>query len=122
MLKFQARQFSALIDPIDDEALQFAVRTNLREWWAPMLNNPARLHDYGYQPYAVLSMCRTLYSLDHATQVSKSDAARWALRTLAQDWTPLVEAALSWRSGETVGLVAQTMEFIRYTLDRGEGT
>jgi hypothetical protein len=114
-------ELQAMIDPIDDEALQLAVRSNLREWWAPMLSNPARLHDYGYQPYAVLSMCRTLYTLEHATQVSKSGGARWALQALPQDWTPLIEAALSWRSGETVGLVAQTMEFIRYTVARSDG-
>ncbi len=111
-------ELQAMIDAIDDEALQLAVRSNLREWWAPMLDNPGRLHDYGYQPYAVLSMCRTLYTLQHAKPVSKSDAARWALRTLPQEWTPLVEAAMRWRPHDSVGSVAQTMEFIRYTTDR----
>ena len=111
-------ELAALIDPIDDQKLQGAVRANLREWWAPMVNNPARLHDYGYQPYAVLSMCRTLYTLEHAAPVSKSDAARWALRTLPRHWTPLVKSALSWRSGETVGSVPRTMEFISFTVER----
>jgi predicted nucleotidyltransferase len=112
---------TAMIDPIDAQALQLAVRANLREWWAPMLERPARLHDYGYQPYAVLSMCRTSYTLEYATQVSKSVAARWALQTLPQEWTPLVEAALTWRSGVTSGSVGRTLEFIRHTIDRSDG-
>jgi hypothetical protein len=114
-------ELTAMIDPIDPRAFQLAVCANLREWWAPMLERPARLHDYGYQPYAVLSMCRTLYTVEHATQVSKSGAARWALQTLPQDWAPLVEAALSWRSGETLHSVGRTLEFIRYTIDRSDG-
>ena len=115
-------ELDALIDPIDDQELQRAVLANLREWWAPMVDSPARLRDYGYQPYAVLSMCRTLYTLEHATPVSKSDAARWALQTLPREWTPLVDAALSWRSGDTVESVAQTMELIRFTIDRSRQT
>jgi hypothetical protein len=111
-------ELEVLIDPIDDQELQRAVLANLREWWAPMLGNPARLHDNGYQPYAVLSMCRSLYTLKHAKPVSKSDAARWALGALPRDWTPLVESALSWRSGDSVGNVAQTIEFIRFAVSR----
>jgi hypothetical protein len=110
-----------LIDPISDQDFQHAVRANLRERWAPMLDRPARLHDSGYQPYAILSMCRTLYTLKHAAPVSKSDAGRWALQTLPRDWTSLVEAALRWRTGDAAGSVAQTMEFIRYTIGRSEG-
>ena len=107
-----------LIDPIEDRDLQRAVRANLHEWWAPMLEDPTRLYDTGYQSYAVLSLCRTLYTLEHGTLVSKSDAGRWALQTLPTDWTPLIEAALSWRSGDAVGNVAQTMTFIRFSVDR----
>lgn len=112
-------ELSGLIDPIAAEDLRRAVHDNLLQWWAPMLDSPARLDDYGYQPYAVLSMCRTLYTLEHAAPVSKSGAARWALRTLPRHWTPLVESALSWRSGDAVGSVAQTIAFIRFTIDRG---
>jgi RimJ/RimL family protein N-acetyltransferase len=111
-----------LIDPIAAEDLRRAVHDNLLEWWAPMLDDPHRLSDTGYQPYAVLSMCRTLYTLEHRTLVSKSDAGRWALQTLPPVWASLVEAALRWRSGDAVGSVAQTMAFIRFTIARGRRT
>jgi hypothetical protein len=111
----------ALIDPIDQQALIEAVRANLVEWWAPMLERPARLHDYGYQPYAVLSMCRTLYTLERGRRVSKSAAAAWALDTLPAVWAPLIQSAGKWRSGDRIGSVERTMEFLRYTVDRSDG-
>ena len=36
----------------------------------------------GYQAYAILSMCRVLYTLEFGTVVSKPAAARWAQGTL----------------------------------------
>ena len=63
-----------------------------------MIEDPARLKDQGYQPYAVLSMCRALYTLEHGTLATKSAAAEWAMGAVSEDWTPLIERALSWQS------------------------
>jgi hypothetical protein len=66
------------IDPIYPDDLRKAVLAILNEWWQPMLGDPARLENPEYQPYAVLSMCRTLYTLEHGSIASKGDSARWA--------------------------------------------
>jgi hypothetical protein len=97
----------------------------LREWWAPMLQDPdPRLHGGEYQAYAVLTMCRALYTLRHGDVVSKTAAARWAQEALGQPWEGLIERALAWRrdelsSGESSVLdMAETLGFIRCVLDQ----
>jgi hypothetical protein len=50
-----------------------------------------------YQAYAVLTVCRILYSLARDRVVSKPAAARWALRTLPQQWHALIRLALAGR-------------------------
>jgi len=52
---------------VSADDLRQAVREILAEWWAPMLDHPRRLHDPGYQPFAVLSMCRALHTIKHGT-------------------------------------------------------
>src|SRR6185436_20935863 len=53
-----------LIDPVAPDHLRRAMRSLLREWWAPMLHDIARLRSDEYQAYAVLTMCRALYTLE----------------------------------------------------------
>jgi hypothetical protein len=113
---------STLIDPVSPNELRRAVLEILRGWWAPMLDDPIKLNNCGYQSYAVLTMCRMLYSLAFGTIVSKRVAARWAKETLGKQWVPLIERA--WVGRHNPGLKAQaedvnaTMELIRYTLER----
>jgi hypothetical protein len=47
-----------------------------------------------YRAYAVLTLCRILYSLAHGTIVSKKRAARWALRNLPERWHEIIVLAL----------------------------
>ena len=70
----------------------------------------------GYQAYAILSMCRVLYTLEFGTVVSKPAAARWAQGTLDERWGRLIERAVTWQAGETMDCLSETMEFIRYSL------
>ena len=100
------------IDPVSPDALRTAVREILTEWWAPMIDDPQRLEAPGYQPFAVVSMCRALHTLEHGTILSKPQAARWALETLDAHWSPLIENALAFR----LGSIVETIEFIRYTV------
>jgi len=105
-----------LIDPISPDDLRHAVRETLRLWWAPMLDDLARLQEYVlvYQHYAVLTMCRMLYTLHHGTVASKSVAARWAQEELGERWGALITWALEGREGDrseaVVGLVRSVME------------
>lgn len=111
-----------LIDPVLPEALRGAVLGYLHEWWAPMLNNPARLRDSEYQAYAVLSMCRALHTLQYGTIVSKPVAARWAQAPLGEPQSMLIAHALAWRHGAEMRDFDETVELICYTIEHAVGT
>ena len=105
-----------LIDPVSAEALQEAVRGILRDWWSPPFASPQRFQSSRYQVYSVLTMCRSLYVLEYGRMVSKPDAARWAMKTLAEPWRSLISAAAAWQPGNGFNKMNETMKFIAYTL------
>lgn len=113
-----------LIDPVLPNELRRAVLETLHGWWAPMLDDPARLSSRGYQSYAVLTMCRMLYTLQYGPVVSKPVAARWAQETLGERWVPLIERA--WAGRQEPGSKAQsedvngTLDLIGHTLERSQ--
>ncbi len=113
-----------LIDPIQPKDLQQAVLEILRGWWSPMLHDPARLHSRGYQSFAVLTMCRMLYTLQYGMIVSKTLAAKWAQEALGECWAPLIERALvgryNPRSQAQSDDVNGTLAFILHTLGRAQ--
>lgn len=47
-----------------------------------------------YRAYAVLTVCRILYSFRKGTIVSKQRAARWAIKYLPEEWGALILQAL----------------------------
>lgn len=85
-----------LIDPVSATDLRHAVRGVLNEWWFPMLEDPTWLKEHGseYHAYAILTMCRALYTLENGTIVSKSAAARWVQGKLGEDWSRVIDQAL----------------------------
>jgi hypothetical protein len=98
-----------------------AVVALMDEWWGTMPQDPAPLRRKGYQVYAVLTMCRMLYTLDTGDVASKPVAARWAQEALDRRWRPLIEGALAWqkvRQDTPEGDIDETRELIRYTLER----
>jgi len=107
-----------LIDPISPDDLREAVRGILRDWWAPMLEDPTRLRELVYQRYAVVTMCRILHTLEHGAVVPKPVATRWALNTLDQRWRPLIEWYCSSPSEPEPEKLNEILDSIRYTLDR----
>ena len=109
-----------LIDPTGPDDLRHAQRATLREWWQPQLEDYTRLRSRRYQAYAVLTMCRALYTLEHGTVVTKDEAARWAQDTLGERWTALIERALAWPRGAQADQLEATVELIRYTLQHSE--
>ena len=111
-----------LIDPILPEDLRKAELATLRWWWSPQLDNPFRLRSREYQAYAVLTMCRALYTLQFGTVVSKPIAARWAQAELGERWGALIERSLDWREADGVDDMQAALEFIRYTLERARSS
>lgn len=106
-----------LIDPVLPDDLRRASIGILFEWWQPQLVDQHRLLEREYQAYAVLTMCRILYTLQFGTIVSKPHAARWAKTALGQPWVGLIERALTWFPADGVDDLSETIEFIRHTLE-----
>jgi len=87
---------SSLIDFVSPDEIRNAVMGVLKEWWFPMLDNPAWLqeHDSQYRSYAVITMCRALHALEHGTIVSKPQATQWATEKLGDEWKSLIELSM----------------------------
>ena len=64
-----------------------------------------------YRTYAVLTVCRILYSAEKGTIVSKPVAARWALRTLPKGWHRVIRQALE---GDVKMDLSSVRHFLRY--------
>jgi hypothetical protein len=107
-----------MIDPVTPDDLRGAVLGILHEWWEPMLGDVYRLQEREYQAYAILTMCRMLYTLEFGRVVSKPAAARWAQQTLGQPWSGLIERAWLWQT-QPVSTVDEVRDFIRLALARG---
>jgi hypothetical protein len=113
-----ALQFS--IDPVTPEELRAAVVGVLHDWWLPMLDQPEWIRNREYEAYAVLTMCRALYALEFSDIVSKPVAARWALNTQDSRWTALIDRAVAWPQEPQPNRLPETIDFIRYTIDRSQ--
>jgi hypothetical protein len=108
----------SFIAPVNADALRQETLEVLRDWWAPQLDDPTRLRKRGYQAYAVLTMCRALYTLETGRLASKPDAAHWALQRLPVQWHGLIDRALAWRADDAVNDLTATLDLIRYTARR----
>jgi hypothetical protein len=107
---------AGLIDLVSSYELRQAVQLSLQEWWSPPFPSPQRFNSGEYQVYAILTMCRSLFVLEHGRVASKPEAACWALKTLAEPWHTMVSQATSWKSGMKFDKLEETMGFILYTL------
>ncbi len=90
-----------LIDPVSSDEIRASVIKIMNEWWQPMLHNPAWLDERGpeYKVYAVVSMCRVLYTLEHKEIASKPVSARWTIQQVDEAQRQQIEDALAWRYG-----------------------
>jgi hypothetical protein len=109
-----------LIDPVEPDDLRHATLGILREWWSPMLHDHTRLLSREYQAYAVLTMCRALYTLEQGAIVSKPIAAHWAQSALGGRWGEAIEQALVWPMEPQPDDLDATLDLVRYTLKRGQ--
>lgn len=105
----------SLIDPVSPGDLRSAVAELMRSWWLPMAENPDRLYDAKYLRYALVTMCRVLYTLRHGAVVSKPAAMRWALETVDCEWRPLLESTPVAVADMVSDRVNGTRAFIRFT-------
>jgi hypothetical protein len=110
-----------LVDPVPPEQIRWAARETLHEWWAPQRVDDHRLRSDEYQAYAVLTMCRALYTLHHADVAPKAVAASWAREHLGERWSPLIDRALAWRHGVRMDALENVKALIGYTLEQAGG-
>ncbi|MCX6021155.1 MAG: DUF4111 domain-containing protein [Chloroflexi bacterium] len=109
-----------MIDPVSPDELRGVVAANLADHWTRMLVKPDRLYRKGYQPYAVLTMCRMLSTLLTGEIVSKPVAAEWALEALDERWRSLIARALELRRRGESEPPEETLEFIRFTIEQSQ--
>ena len=111
-----------LIDPVPKAELQAAVCAVLKDFWQRQLTESASasawLQPRDYQAFAVLTMCRALYTLSQGDVVSKPQAAAWAMEALDPGWRPLIERALLWRHQHERDDLGETLAFIRFAVAR----
>jgi predicted nucleotidyltransferase len=107
-----------LIDPVSPDDLRLAVCLNLRDYWALQLDGPAWLWRRDYQAFAVLTMCRSLYTLHHGAIVSKPVAAAWARESLDAPWAALIDRALAWRHDSQRDDMTHTLAFVRWVVEQ----
>jgi hypothetical protein len=108
-----------LIDPVSADDLRGSVRLVMREWWEPMIENPGWLQGRDdYQAYAVLSMCRVMYTLEHGEIASKPVSARWMRTAFDGRWRGLIDRALAWKHDDPFRRTEEVVEMIRFVVER----
>jgi len=104
-----------LIDPITPQQLIDATTGTLREWWAPVLSDPARLETAEYRAYTVLTMCRGLFTIANGRVGAKSEAANWAAQGPVSAYASMIRRALAWRHGMAMDAAAEGQGLVRAT-------
>jgi predicted nucleotidyltransferase len=107
-----------IIEPIAKEEFIQVLTNHVREWrdWVEHDNTRP------WQAYAILTMCRALYTVRNGEHVSKRQAALWAQEELPQ-WSHLIRYALLWRESwrdEDVDYEAtfpETVRFVHFVID-----
>jgi predicted nucleotidyltransferase len=88
--------------------------------WREYLND---VHTRPSQAYAILTLCRALYTTTHGEQVSKLQAASWAAEQLPE-WSYLIHDALAWRKSwrdsdvDHESTLPETSRFVNAVIDR----
>ncbi len=119
-----------LIDPISADSLRQQVISVMRDWGGNIFAGQWKMDNKWAQPYAVLSYCRMLHSLETGRIASKLAGAQWAKNALDHRWADLIQRAWEERPNPSLKVrqpavdseVQSTLEFIRYALELGEAT
>lgn len=107
-----------IIAPISVDEFIDNVKIYVGEW----RNRVAELERRPSQAYAILTMCRALYTVSHGEQISKIKAAAWAAQEYPE-WAELINNAVQWRlawreesDGSTT--MAETRQFVLFAADK----
>ena len=117
-----------LIDLVATDDLRQEISFTMQEWADEIFSGQWKMDNKWAQPYAVLSYCRMLHSLDTGSIASKLSGAQWAKDTLGNRWAGLIQRAWDERPNPSLKVrqpvepseVKNTKEFIRFALERGQ--
>lgn len=84
-----------IIYPISKDEFVQSIRDSVAAWRTYDVYSETVSHR-GAQAYAILTVCRGLYTHRYGEQVSKRQAAEWAQQELPE-WASLIQNALIWR-------------------------
>jgi predicted nucleotidyltransferase len=117
-----------LIEVVPAADLRQEIVATMQEWADEILSGEWNMDNKWAQPYAVLSYCRMLHSLDTGRIASKRSGKQWALQNLDNRWADLIQHAWEERPNPSLkvrqpaepGEVQNTFEFIHYALKFGK--
>jgi hypothetical protein len=75
------------------------------------------------QAYAILTLCRALYTITYGEKPSKKQAAEWAMQQMPE-WDELIQNALAWRKAWRTAVpdpdatLPETKRFVHAVIDR----
>ena len=92
----------SFVPEITDEILFQALKREVGYLREEMIEKPESVwRDVPmYRAYAVLTLCRILYSFEYGTIVSKRRAAKWTLKRLPEEWHEIILQALAFNESK----------------------
>lgn len=112
---------ATLLEPVAARALSATALAVVRMWQEARRSDPSWLgwvRQRQEHSFVLVTLSRSLYTLEQGTLASKSAAARWARATLEGRWASLVARSLAARGGgDEVSDqdLAETLAFVDYT-------
>jgi predicted nucleotidyltransferase len=109
----------SIIESISKDEFIRSVKANVKAWRIWIHD----MHNRKSQAYAILTLCRALYTYKNGEQVSKKQAAKWAEQEFPE-WSKLIQNALLWREGWRNEQVAHaetfpdTLEFVYFAISQ----
>ncbi len=100
---------AGVVETVGDDELRSVALWGSEHWLTPYRENPARLARLGTRVFAVLTMCRLLYTSQTGDVVSKITAARWAQAAAPPNLALVIRGAIAWRK-EDVDSANTTVE------------
>ncbi len=114
------KQAKQIVPEISDRCINDALLLELDYLKQELAKNAGDRSDkaFRHNAYAVLTVCRILYTARHGVLVSKAEAHSWALETLPAAWRRIVNTAKSNRlkneGATTAKLEREAMDFVRF--------
>jgi predicted nucleotidyltransferase len=117
-----------LIDFVSADDLRKEILSTMQEWGDEINSGRWKMENKWAQPFAVISYCRMLHSLNTGRIASKLSGAEWAKNALNHHWTGLIQRAWDERPNPSFKVrqsaepneIEKTKEFIRFALELGQ--